>query len=496
MAVSSAPLRVMLACAELAPWAKTGGLGDVAAALPAALRALGVDMRVLLPAYPQVAAQLGNTRAIAHTGALPGAYPRAGLLTGVTASGVPVYAVDCPALYARAGDPYHDASGREWPDNHLRFGLLSKVAALIAQDELQIGWTPQILHCNDWHTGLAPAYLHFAQRTTPRSVFTIHNLAYQGLFKPRVLDALALPPDAFSVDGIEFHGRLSFLKAGIQYADALTTVSPAYAREIQQEPDGFGMAGLLHHHRGKLSGILNGIDVELWNPANDTHLAASYDCNRLHAKLANKTALQLRLGLTVTDKLPLLGVVSRFTPQKGLDLLLAIAHDVLALPAQLVVLGSGDRELEHGFSELARENAGTCAAVVGFDDGLAHLIEAGADMFVMPSRYEPCGLNQLYSLRYGTPPVAHATGGLADTVIDYSAAALAAGTANGFTFGNATAQALLAALDRAADTWHDHPTWRELQRNGMSRDHSWRASARRYSDMYRSLVARDTIRPA
>ena len=480
--------RVLFVVAELAPWMKTGGLGEVAATLPAALRAAGVDARILVPAYPGVRAALRAARATAEIAQPGGAFPPAQVLAGVTAAGVPVFAVDCPALYARSGDPYCDARGRDWPDNHLRFGLLAKVAAQIALGLPGIEWMPQIVHCNDWHTGLAPAYLHFAEAAKVRSVFTIHNIAFQGLFPRAALEQLALPAQAYAMDGVEYHGQLSFMKAGIQYADAVTTVSPTHAREIQGEDLGFGLGGLLRHRAPQLSGILNGLDTELWNPATDAHLVQRYDSATLEAKAANKVALQQRLKLAVNDAMPLLGVVSRLTSQKGLDLLIAAAREVMNLPAQLAVLGSGEQALERQFSALARTHRDHCAAVIGFDEALAHLIEAGADIFVMPSRYEPCGLNQMYSLRYGTPPVVRATGGLADTVVDCNAATLADGTANGFVFTEPSPQALLAALVRAVDTWRDRARWRELQRNGMRVDFSWRTSAQRYCDVYCALI--------
>jgi starch synthase len=481
--------RVLFAVAEIAPWVKTGGLGDIAASLPAALRTAGVDARVLVPAYPAVRKALGAVREVAEVTEPGGALPPAVLLAGITPNGVPVYALDCLALFARSGDPYLDATGIEWPDNHLRFGLLSKVAALIALGLPGLDWVPQVMHCNDWHTGLAPAYLHFAGAAHAKSVFTIHNIAFQGNFPRETFDQLALPARAFAIDGVEYHGQVSFLKTGLQYADAITTVSPTYAREIQGEELGFGFAGLLRQRAAALTGVLNGIDTREWNPATDVHLAKRYASGALEDKAANKAALQRRLKLPVTDDRPLLGVVSRLTHQKGLDLLLAVAREVGELPAQLVVLGTGDKTLEKEFAALARKHRDRCVAFIGFDETLAHLIEAGADMFVMPSRFEPCGLNQMYSLRYGTPPVVHATGGLADTVVDCTESTLAAGTANGFVLTEPTAPALLAALTRAVETWRDRARWRALQVNGMRLDFSWDAGARRYREIYEGLVA-------
>jgi len=421
--------------------------------------------------------------------ALGGDYPPARLLAGAAPTGVPILALDCVPLYAREGGPYGEDGEQDWPDNDLRFGLLSNVAAQVALGLPALGWVPDVLHCNDWHTGLAPAFLHIGRAAGVRSVFTIHNIGYQGIFPHATLARLALPQHLFTVDGFEFHGSLSFLKAGICYADAVTTVSPTHAREIQSEELGFGLGGLLQRRAAVLSGILNGLDTAEWNPATDTHLARRYDSINLDAKGLNKSALQRKVGLPMNDEVPLFGVVSRFTYQKGLDLLAAVVHDVLDMPAQLVLLGTGAGALEQEFSGLARTRSDCCAVVVGFDEPLAHQIEAGADIFVMPSRYEPCGLNQMYSLRYGTPPVVRNTGGLADTVVDCNSANLSAGTANGFVFEEPTPQALLAALRRATETWRDKARWRELQRNGMRLDFGWQRSARRYLDLYRALIA-------
>jgi starch synthase len=488
-ASGGSPLRVLFAVAEIAPWVKTGGLGDVAAALPMQLRADGVDVRVIVPAYPSIRAALGPAGVVARIAAPGGAFPPAQLLAGTTPDGVPLLVLDCPQLYARDGNPYVDATGKDWPDNDLRFGLLSRVAALVAAGLPEFDWSPHVLHCNDWHTGLAPIYLRYMKAPGVRSIFTIHNIAYQGIFPAAALAPLALPPESFAVDGVEYFAKISFMKAGIQCADAVTTVSPTHAREIQTDELGFGLGGLLRQRASVVSGILNGVDTKQWNPGADPHLKQQYDSATLAGKKANKFALQRRFKLEVGDGIPLIAVVSRLTPQKGIDLLLAIADRILRLPAQLIVLGSGDAPLEAAVRALARKRSDRCAAVIGFDEALAHLIEGGADMFVMPSRYEPCGLNQMYSLRYGTPPVVRATGGLADTVVDCSEATLAAGRANGFVFDAATPGALAAALERAVTTWRNRARWRQLQVNGMNPDFSWRASARRYRDVYEKLLA-------
>jgi starch synthase len=486
-AVTSSQLRILFATSECAPLVKTGGLGDVSAAFPAALKTLGLDARILLPGYRPVLAQLPDCREVARFAATAD-FPAARLLQGQTPPGVPLLALDCPELYERAGGPYQNEAGSDWTDNALRFGLLSRVAALLGSADSPLRWQPDVVHCNDWQTGLAPAYLRYAAGARAATLQTIHNLAYQGIFEPQFVAALGLPPECFTPDGVEYYGKLSFLKSGLQFADAITTVSPTYALEIQSEPLGFGLQELLAERRDCLSGILNGIDTGLWNPATDPLIAGRYDADTLAAKAVNKSALQRRLGLAPTPAMPLFAVVSRLTAQKGLDWLLAIAPQVLALPAQLAILGGGEPQLERSFRALAHSHTGQVSTTIGFDEALAHLIEAGADAFLMPSRFEPCGMNQMYSQRYGTPPITRATGGLVDTVVDCSATTLADGSASGFVFHDASAGALLAAVERAAGTWRDKASWRALQRNGMARDFGWETSARHYAAIYARLA--------
>lgn len=476
-------MKVLFVTSEIAPWVKTGGLGDVAGALPGALRALGHDVRVLVPSYPALLQAFPNADEIARPHWLGGLLPTPSLRQANAPDGTPLLLLDYRHYFDRTGNPYLGPEGRDWLDNHLRFGLLSRVAAWLGSDDSTLAWVPEIVHCNDWQTGLAPTYLHYRPGARARSLLTIHNLAFQGLFDHAALFELGLPDEAWRFDGVEYYGHLSFLKAGIQHADAITTVSPTYAREIQTDEEGMGMGGLLRHRAENLSGILNGIDSHDWDPARDRHLAKSYGPRRLDAKAINKTALQKETGLDLEPKLPLFGVVSRLTEQKGLDLFLEIADRVLDLPAQIVVLGSGSPWLEHGWSAFAHRHPGRCAVRVGFDEGFAHRIEAGADIFVMPSRFEPCGLNQMYSLRYGTPPVVRATGGLADTVIDESDGR----HGNGFVFGPATPDALFDALQRAAQAYGDTERWRRLQKRGMARHSGWADSAAHYVDLYRRL---------
>ncbi|OGS98402.1 MAG: starch synthase [Gallionellales bacterium RBG_16_56_9] len=483
-----AELKVLFATSEVAPLIKTGGLADVSGALPAALRAIGVDVRVLVPGYPKVLAQLGPHEVVATFHAMPG-FPSARLLFSIMTNGVPLLALDCPSLYQREGGPYQDASGHDWSDNAQRFGLLSKIAAVLGSSASPLSWHPDLVHCNDWQTGLTPAYLRFAHGAVP-SVITIHNLAFQGIFPPATVQELYLPPSCFSINGVEFHGNLSFLKAGLFYADHITTVSPNYAKEIQQDALGFGKQGLLTMRRDSLTGILNGIDTDEWNPATDQHLVEKYSIGRMAGKAANKQALQSRLGLHLEPDVPLLGVVSRFTQQKGLDLLLKIAPRLTKLPVQLAILGSGDVKMQKSARDLSHRYPGKIGVHIGFSEELSHQIEAGADLFVMPSRFEPCGLNQLYSQRYGTPPIVHATGGLTDSVVDCTPETLEDGTASGFAFHGMTAENLFAAIQRAIDLYHDQAKWKALRKNCMAKDFSWQRSAEVYRAVYLKVLGR------
>ena len=457
-------MRVLFVTPECAPLTKTGGLGDVSAALPAALRAQGNDVRVLLPRYREIDPAGAEERAQLRL---------LGMDVRVLEKG-DCLLVDAPALYDRDGNPYQDAAGVDWPDNALRFGLLSRVAALLAGSASPLAWRPEVLHCNDWPTALAPVYLHF-EPARSGTVMTVHNLAFQGIFDAALLERLELPRATFAIEGVEFYGRLSFLKGGLVYADAISTVSPTYAREILTEELGCGLDGVLRERRGVLRGILNGVDGEIWNPMTDPHIAERYSWTSLERKAANKLALQSRLNLAPALQAPLLGVVSRFTHQKGIDLLAGALDELVQLGAQVCVLGRGEHEHEAALSAAAARHPGCVACAIGFNEELAHLIEAGADMFLMPSRFEPCGLNQMYSQRYGTPPVARATGGLIDTIMDGE---------TGFLFAPAESAALVAAVTRALAIYGDARRWRELQRRGMTRDFSWAGPARQYAGLY------------
>ncbi|MBC8008263.1 MAG: glycogen synthase GlgA [Prolixibacteraceae bacterium] len=485
MAVSE-KLKVLFVTSEVAPLIKTGGLADVSAALPVALNALGVDIRLLVPGYPQVMEALKTRSRVAPLPGLPGVAP-ANLIASKLPSGLPLLVVECP-IYDRGGGPYQDGSSTDWPDNNLRFGLLSYVGALLSTPGSPFAaWKPDIVHCNDWQSGLTPVYLNYVHGPRARSVMTIHNLAFQGIFPAQTANRLGLPPQAFTIDGVEYYGSISFLKGGLQFADRITTVSPNYAEEIQSEPMGMGLQGLLAQRKGVLTGILNGIDTDAWDPESDPYIERYYSASRLAAKQDNKRALQLRMALKDAPETPLFGAVSRLTDQKGLDVLADIADDLVKLPAQLVVLGSGDPVLQQRFQELAQRYAGEVAVQVGFDESLSHQIEAGSDLFAMPSRFEPCGLNQMYSQRYGTPPLVHGTGGLRDSVVDCTPETLTNHTATGFVFTPLDPATLLENCRRAVAIYHDKRIWRQLQKNGMQRDFSWEARAQQYLGLYRGL---------
>jgi starch synthase len=478
-------VRVLFATSECVPWVKTGGLGDVAGALTAALRSDGIDVRVLMPAYRSLASRANE--AVARIDATE-SLPAATLLEATLPSGVPALLVDCPSLFDREGGPYQDAEGVDYTDNAKRFALLSRAAALLSLGSSPLRWRPDILHCNDWQTAPAPALVHHAGPRHVRTLLTIHNLAFQGVFDGDLTPLLGLPREAFGIEGVEFYGRTSFLKAGLMFADGLSTVSPTYAREIQGATLGMGLEGVLARRRDVLTGILNGIDDQAWDPARDALLEANYDATTLASKARNKAALQRELGLDERPERPLFGVVSRLTGQKGSDLIAALADRIAALPAQLAVLGSGDPQITAQLERAAKVHPDAIAKKIGFDEGLAHRIEAGADFFLMPSRFEPCGLNQMYSQRYGTPPIARATGGLVDSIVDATPQTLGNGTATGFLFAEATESSLWSAMMRALDVYAVPRQWQAIRRAGMARNFGWPPRAREYVALYRKLV--------
>jgi starch synthase len=480
-------MRVLYATSECAPWIKTGGLGDVAGALTAQLRHDGLDIRVLMPAYRSLRGHVDRSMPIA---VLPrtAAFPEARIVEAELPSGVPTLLIACPPLFDREGGPYQDARGKDFADNAQRFALLSRTAAQLSAAASPIQWRPDILHCNDWQTGPAPALVHHARGLRARTLMTVHNLAFQGVFDGDLTSLLGLPRETFGIEGIEYYGRTSFLKAGLMFADRLSTVSPTYAREIQRAPLGMGLEGVLTRRRDALTGLLNGIDETEWNPACDPVLDRNYDAGTIDEKMFTKASLQRELGLAGDAERPLFGVISRLTTQKGSDLVSAVAGRIATLPAQLVVLGTGDPDLERAFVEAARAHPGSVAATIRFDERLAHRIEAGADIFLMPSRFEPCGLNQMYSQRYGTPPVARATGGLVDSIVDATPATLAHGTATGFLFDEATADGLWAAITRALQAFAKPAVWHAIQRAGMAQRFGWAHRSQEYAALYRTLL--------
>lgn len=471
-------MRILFATSEARPLIKTGGLADVSGALPAALRAIGLDCRVLLPGYPAVLAGVETATPLCALSGLPGETEARLLEASMPDNGVPLYILDAPALFQRPGGPYQDVAGHDHPDNALRFAVFSKVAAILASSDSPLEWRPDLLHCNDWQTGLAPAYLRLSGQATP-SIMTVHNLAYQGVFPRATVSLAGLPQESFAIDGVEYYGSLSFLKAGLFYADRLTTVSPSYAKEIRGPALGMGMQGLLGTRGADLVGILNGIDTGEWDPNADPHLPYKFSERATAGKQRCKIKLQQDLNLAPEKEAPLFGVIARLAHQKGLDLILAVADGILHRGGQIALLGTGEKALEAAFRDLGALHPGHVAAVIGYDEGLSHRIEAGSDIFLMPSRFEPCGLNQLYSLRYGTVPVVHATGGLKDTVED---------GVTGFVFEEPTAHALWLAVDRALRAYADKKTWQRMMRAAMSRDFSWEKSAREYETLYRSLL--------
>jgi starch synthase len=489
-------MRVLCVTAELYPWVKSGGLGDVAAALPPALIALGVDTRLLLPGFPGfLDAFAGITDVIRLQTPFAPERVRVGLarLPGTERL---AYLVDQPAFYDRPGNPYGSPDGRDWPDNHRRFGLFSWVAAELARG-IDPSWSPDIVHAHDWHAGLTSAYLTAFPPPVGHipTVFTVHNLAYQGLFPAAFFPELALPPGFFAINGVEFDGLVSFMKAGLFYSDRLTTVSPTYAREIQTPAFGCGFEGLLRSRADALTGILNGVDPQIWDPRHDAVLPRTYGIEDAPAgKHAAKMSLRARLGLDQGDDAPVFGTISRFTPQKGLDLLLGCLPEVVAGGRQLAVLGSGDGDLEEGFARSAGAHKGRVAVEIGYDEVLSHLIIGGSDIVLVPSRFEPCGLTQLYALRYGTLPLVRRVGGLADTVVDATSVSLAVDVATGFAFDEANAQALLSGIDRATNLFHEPNLWLRVMRRAMAQDFSWEAAARKYIALYRELGPNGALR--
>lgn len=483
-------MRILFATSEAYPLIKTGGLADVSGALPKAIQQLPSfdgDIKLLIPGYSAVLAKLENIHFIADIHVLNQACT---IITGkMPDSDLAVIAIKNPSLYERTGGPYSDEHGNDWSDNPLRFGVLSRVASLLCSANSPLpDWMPDLIQCNDWQTGLAPAYMKLTDNSRTKSIFSIHNLAFQGTYDAGWISQLELPIEHFNINGYEYFNQISFLKAGLFYSDQLSTVSPTYAQEIQTETFGFGMQGLLATRSDALVGILNGIDTQDWNPATDAHLPKNYSDKRITGKNVVKHALQQHLGLQIDANAPLLGVVSRLTHQKGLDLLPSIVPELVQQGCQFAILGSGDKALEASFNDLAERFPKQVSMSTGYHEHLSHNIMAGADLFIMPSRFEPCGLNQLYGLAYGTPPIVTATGGLADSVTNTTNASLKDNSATGFVLESATSASLLASIQRALEIWQNKTTWRKIQKNCMNRQVGWEFSAQQYLNLYEKTL--------
>ena len=480
--------KILFATSEAHPLIKTGGLADVASSLPRALLKRGHDIKILLPAYASVLnkAKEAGVKKVTEI-SIPGQTISL-LQTRLPGSRVTVILVDIPQFSERDGNPYCGPDGSDWGDNHWRFYVFARAAEAIALNEANLDWQPDIVHCNDWQTGLIPALL--AQHTNkPASVFTIHNLAYRGLFSYQIFAELGLPGDYWHHDKLEFYGQMSFMKGGLAFADAITTVSQSYAQEIQTPEFGCGLDGVLRARAKDLTGVLNGIDMDEWNPGADKLITHNYNRRTVGQKVANKIALQEQLGLPVNESIPMLGFIGRLVEQKGIDLILNQMSQLLAQDCQLVILGSGFHSYEEALKNIAKQHPHKVSVTIGYNETFAHQIEASTDIFLMPSIFEPCGLNQMYSLRYGTLPVVNAVGGLRDTVNERPFNDIGA-DGNGFVFHTATPQELYLAIKRALDCYKQPDLWKKMQQNAMSQDFSWEKSAEQYEEIYQKILSR------
>ena len=476
-------IEVLSVASEAYPLIKTGGLADVTGALPGALRSHDVTMRTLLPGYPAVLGAISEARVVADLGSFFGGPAR--LISG-NASGLDIIAVEAAHLYARPGNPYLGPDRKDWPDNWRRFAALSYAAYEISRGTVE-GLDPDIIHCHDWQAGLVPAYVQMNGGSRAKTIQTVHNIAFQGLFGFEIFNELRLDYRAARESTIEYYGLINYLKAGLQVADALTTVSPTYALEIKTPEYGMGLDGILRARADVLTGITNGIDDREWDPQVDPMLHTHFGHNTTDLRHGNRRALELRFDLDDSTA-PLFAVVSRLTRQKGLDMLVELVDELVEAGGKLAVLGSGDADLENGFAGAALRHPGKVGFIRGYDEPLSHLVQGGADVMVVPSRFEPCGLTQLYGLRYGCVPLVSRVGGLNDTVIDANEAAVEAGVATGIVFAPATTDALRDAILRAIRLYGRDKVWRKMQRRGMKSDVSWDLSAAKYAKLYRKLL--------
>ena len=476
-------LKVLSVASEIYPLVKTGGLADVVGALPGAMKPHGIDMRTLVPGYPKVLSALKDQETVLELPAMFGGPTR--ILAG-KAFGLNLFVLDASHLYVRDGGLYGDSNGKDWADNWLRFGALCQAALQFAEGRIP-GFVPDLVHAHDWQAGLVPAYLKYSGTSNVPSVITVHNLAFQGRYGADIFPALGLPSHAFGVDGVEYYGGVGYLKAGLQAAWSVTTVSPTYAKEIRTPEFGMGLDGLLNGRAASVHGIVNGIDADVWNPETDELLPVNYTAKTLSKRDDNRKALLKRFGLKDTGG-PLFTVVSRLTWQKGLDLIGSVADDIVAAGGTFAVLGSGDAAIEGQIHAASVRHKGKVGIVTGYDEPLSHLMQAGGDAILIPSRFEPCGLTQLYGLRYGCVPVVARTGGLADTIVDANDAALSMGVATGLQFGSVDPATLRETIHRTVGLYNNKPVWSAMQRAGMSCDVSWNRSAATYANLFRSIV--------
>ncbi len=485
MSAPSAPLRVLAVASEGFPFVKTGGLADVVGALPAALAVEGVAVTTMLPGYPAVMSALGPVQASEPVADFFGAPAR---LVRAKAAGRDLLVLDAPHFFARSGSPYLQPTGTDWPDNAMRFAALGRAAAQAAQGVGAMAGFDAV-HAHDWQAGLAPAYLRFAASRIP-TLFTIHNLAFQGQFPANMFGLLGLPPEAFRTAGLEYFGMVGYLKAGIWFADRVSTVSPGYAAEIRTPQWGMGLDGLLRGRGAAVGGILNGLDTQEWDPAADSHLPVRFTARTAAAaRAANKKELQARMGLAADPNAPLFAFIGRLAWQKGVDLILEALPAILDQGGQLAILGSGEAALEERVHGATATQIGRVGSFIGFDEGFARLCYGGADFILMPSRFEPCGLGQLCALRYGAPPVVAHVGGLADSVVDANEMALASGAGTGFNFAPVGPEMLSAAIERAVALYREPALMRQVQANAMAQDVSWSRSAKKYAAVFRTMVA-------
>jgi starch synthase len=480
---ANAMKKILFATSEAHPLIKTGGLADVSGSLPKALVELGQDVRIIMPNYQAIK----TTEEIRYLSTVYVNNHAVNILeTRLPDTSVIVWLVDAPEFFNFPGNPYVDEQGRPWANSAERFALFCRITVEVAMNRSWLDWKPDIVHCNDWQTGLVPALLSL-EYSRPATVFTIHNMAYQGLFPSATYQSLNLPGQLWNPNGIEFHNLLSFLKAGLVYSDRITTVSPTYAKEIQTADFGYGLEGLLTHRKDFLSGIINGIDTDQWNPETDTNISQTFNRLTLNKKLLNKVALQEKFSLPVNKNIPVFGLIGRLVEQKGIDLILECLPEMLTHSLQFVLLGSGNKGFEQRLYNFAESHPDKISITIGYDETLAHLIEAGADIFLMPSRFEPCGLNQIYSQHYGTIPIVRKTGGLADTVFDAVPETLINNTATGIVFNEASPCGLMEAIKRSLILYSHARTWKQLQINGMKKDYSWNKSAEQYMVLYNHL---------